>query len=232
MLIRIIYIYISFLLVHNCSNAQLNNNKGNFKDDRYSFGGFINFDQGEFDFEVLSNIKNKYGFYGNIWVSQIDFDNSTSTQNYFSLGYNRIINKSLSLDLGYAQNFSINEKENEIPEIFAGINYNAISLWAFLAENSISLESWYKPGFNFLDNNNLDLLFYGFFNNDGYDLSLNISRQFSSSIIFGFMFGYEDYSNEETFSYQKYNEIKVYTFDSGYSGWNSLLYLGLLIGIK
>tara|TARA_B100001250_G_scaffold207195_1_gene177881 strand:- start:452 stop:1150 length:699 start_codon:yes stop_codon:yes gene_type:complete len=232
MLIRIIYIYISFLLVHNCSNAQLNNNKSNFKDDRYSFGGFLNFDQGEFDFEVLSNIKNKYGFYGNIWVSQIDFDNSTSTQNYFSLGYNRIINESLSLDLGYAQNFSINEKENEIPEIFAGINYNAISLWAFLAENSISLESWYKPGFNFLDNNNLDLLFYGFFNNDGYDLSLNISRQFSSSIIFGFMFGYEDYSNEETFSYQKYNEIKVYTFDSGYSGWNSLLYLGLLIGIK
>ena len=232
MLIRIIYIYISFLLVHNCSNAQLNNNKGNFKDDRYSFGGFLNFDQGEFDFEVLSNIKNKYGFYGNIWVSQIDFDNSTSTQNYFSLGYNRIINESLSLDLGYAQDFSINEKENEIPEIFAGINYNAISLWAFLAENSISLESWYKPGFNFLDNNNLDLLFYGFFNNDGYDLSLNISRQFSSSIIFGFMFGYEDYSNEETFSYQKYNEIKVYTFDSGYSGWNSLLYLGLLIGIK
>ena len=232
MLIRIIYIYISFLLVHNCSNAQLNNNKGNFKDDRYSFGGFINFDQGEFDFEVLSNIKNKYGFYGNIWVSQIDFDNSTSTLNYFSLGYNRIINESLSLDLGYAQNFSINEEENEMPEIFAGINYNAISLWAFLAENSISLESWYKPEFNFLDNNNLDLLFYGFFNNDGYDLSLNISRQFSSSIIFGFMFGYEDYSNEETFSYQKYNEIKVYTFDSGYSGWNSLLYLGLLIGIK
>jgi len=232
MLIRIIYIYISFLLVHNCSNAQLNNNKGNFKDDRYSFGGFINFDQGEFDFEVLSNIKNKYGFYGNIWVSQIDFDNSTSTLNYFSLGYNRIINESLSLDLGYAQNFSINEKEKEIPEIFAGVNYNAISLWAFLAENSISLESWYKPEFNFLDNNNLDLLFYGFFNNDGYDLSLNISRQFSSSIIFGFMFGYEDYSNEETFSYQKYNEIKVYTFDSGYSGWNSLLYLGLLIGIK
>ena len=232
MLIRIIYIYISFLLVHNCSNAQLNNNKGNFKDDRYSFGGFINFDQGEFDFEVLSNIKNKYGFYGNIWISQIDFDNSTSTLNYFSLGYNRIINESLSLDLGYAQNFSINEEENEIPEIFAGINYNAISLWAFLAENSISLESWYKPGFNFLDNNNLDLLFYGFFNNDGYDLSLNISRQFSSSIIFGFMFGYEDYSNEETFSYQKYNEIKVYTFDSGYSGWNSLIYLGLLIGIK
>ena len=232
MLIRIIYIYISFLLVHNCSNAQLNNNKGNFKDDRYSFGGFINFDQGEFDFEVLSNIKNKYGFYGNIWISQIDFDNSTSTLNYFSLGYNRIINESLSLDLGYAQNFSINEEENEMPEIFAGINYNAISLWAFLAENSISLESWYKPGFNFLDNNNLDLLFYGFFNNDGYDLSLNISRQFSSSIIFGFMFGYEDYSNEETFSYQKYNEIKVYTFDSGYSGWNSLIYLGLLIGIK
>ena len=232
MLIRIIYIYISFLLVHNCSNAQLNNNKGNFKDDRYSFGGFINFDQGEFDFEVLSNFKNKYGFYGNIWVSQIDFDNSTSTLNYFSLGYNRIINESLSLDLGYAQNFSINEKEKEIPEIFAGVNYNAISLWAFLAENSISLESWYKPEFNFLDNNNLDLLFYGFFNNDGYDLSLNISRQFSSSIIFGFMFGYEDYSNEETFSYQKYNEIKVYTFDSGYSGWNSLLYLGLLIGIK
>ena len=56
MLIRIIYIYISFLLVHNCSNAQLNNNKSNFKDDRYSFGGFLNFDQGEFDFEVLSNI--------------------------------------------------------------------------------------------------------------------------------------------------------------------------------
>ena len=42
MLIRILYIYFSFLLVHNCSNAQLNNNKSNFKDDRYSFGGFLN----------------------------------------------------------------------------------------------------------------------------------------------------------------------------------------------
>ena len=122
MLIRIIYIYISFLLVHNCSNAQLNNNKGNFKDDRYSFGGFINFDQGEFDFEVLSNIKNKYGFYGNIWISQIDFDNSSSTLNYFSLGYNRIINESLSLDLGYAQNFSTNWSAMRVLDEFSEFN--------------------------------------------------------------------------------------------------------------
>ena len=231
MLIKILYLFFSFFLLCNHSNAQLNNNKSNIKDDRFSIGGFLNFDQGEFDFEFLSNIKNKYGFYGNIWISQIDFDNSTNTQNYFSLGYNRKINNSLSLDFGYVQNFLINE-EDAISEVFAGINYNTISFWAFLAESSISLESWYKPSFNFLDNNNLDILFYGFFNNDGYDLSMNISRQLSPSIIFGFMFGYEDYSNEETFSYKKYNEIKVYTFDSGYSGWNSLLYLGLLFGIK
>ena len=231
MLIRILYLFFSFFLLCNYSNAQLNNNKSNIKNDRFSIGGFLNFDQGEFDFEFLSNIKNKYGFYGNIWISQIDFDNSTNTQNYFSLGYNRKINNSLSLDFGYVQNFLTNE-EDTISEVFAGINFNTVSFWAFLAENSISLESWYKPSFNFLDNNNLDILFYGFFNNDGYDLSMNISRQLSPSIIFGFMFGYEDYSNEETLSYQKYNETKVYTFDSGYSGWNSLLYLGLLFGIK
>ena len=87
--------------------------------------------------------------------------------------------------------------------------------WAFLTESSISLESFGISQNFTLDNNNLDILFYGFFNNDGYDLSMNISRQLSPSIIFGFMFGYEDYSNEETFSYKKYNEIKVYTFDSG-----------------
>ena len=69
-----------------------------------------------FDFEFLSNIKNKYGFYGNIWISQIDFDNDINTQNYFSLGYNRKINNSLSLDFAMFK-ILINE-EDAISEVF------------------------------------------------------------------------------------------------------------------
>ena len=148
-------------------------------------------------------------------------------QYYSSFGYNSEINESLSLDFGFIGSFDLGI-DGETFETFIGINYNAISLWAYIAENSISLESWYKPSFNFLDNNNLDLLFYGYFYDDGYDFSFNISRQLSQSIIFGFMFGYENYSNIEYFSYQKNNDIKTYSYDSGYNGWNNQLYMGLL----
>lgn len=242
MLIRILYMFFSFLLVHNCSNAQLNNNKSNFKDDRFSFGVFMNIIDAEFEF--MLNLKNQYGFYGNIWTDpinhpfafyelledQADLFGTTSDddiQYYSSFGYNSEINESLSLDFGFIGSFDLGI-DGETFETFIGINYNAISLWAYIAENSISLESWYKPSFNFLDNNNLDLLFYGYFYDDGYDFSFNISRQLSQSIIFGFMFGYENYSNIEYFSYQKNNDIKTYSYDSGYNGWNNQLYMGLL----
>ena len=72
--------YIYLLAFFTVLSGQDKNNKSYFQSDQFVLGGFMNANDGGLDFEVLANVESRYGVYGNIWLSQIDYYSNTDIQ--------------------------------------------------------------------------------------------------------------------------------------------------------
>ena len=220
--------YFIFLVHISLLFGQAKTNMSFFQSDKYVLGGFINVDADGLDFEFLANVESQFGLYSNIWLSQIDYYSNTDVQSNFSVGYNKKLNRKLSLDLGYSHNHSFGETSSENPEVYFGIDLNNISIWAFAGNDGTSFESWFKPNIDALSDSNIDLLFYGFFEQDGYDLSVNISSQLTNKIIAGLMMDHENYNRKNEITFTKNDQTKSKIFIDSYSGVSTMLYLGFL----
>jgi len=221
----------NYLLLLVCTSlllGQANTNMSFFQSDKYVLGGFMNVDADGLDFELLANVESQIGLYSNIWLSQIDYYSNTDLQSNFSIGYNKKLTGRLSLDLGYSHNHSFGETSNENPEVYFGIDLNNFSIWAFAGNDGTSFESWFKPNIDALSESNIDFLLYGFIEQDGYDLSINISSQLTNKIIAGVMMGYENYNRENEITFTKNDQTKSKIFIDSYSGVSTMLYLGFL----
>ena len=220
-----------YLLLLVCTSLLLGQEKTNmsfFQSDKYVLGGFMNVDADGLDFEFLANVESQFGLYSNIWLSQIDYYSNTDVQSNLSVGYTKKFNSGLSLDFGYSHNYSFSETSDEVPEVYFGFDVNNISIWAFAGNNGFSFESWYKPNIDALSDSNIDFLLYGFIEQDGYDLSINISSQLTNKIIAGVMMGYENYNRENEIIFTKNDQTKSKIFMDSYSGVSTMLYLGFL----
>ena len=113
--------------------------------------------------------------------------------------------------------------------MYFGSDINNISFWTYIGSNGISFESWYKPDIDELNKSNLDLLLYGSIEENGYDLSINISNQLTKQLIAGVMLGYEKYSENNDITFKKNNKTKSFTVRNDYSGLSSMIYLGFLL---
>ena len=221
----------NYLLLLVCTSLLLGQAKTNmsfFQSDKYVLGGFMNVDADGLDFELLANVESQIGLYSNIWLSQIDYYSNTDVQSNFSIGYNKKLTGRLSLDLGYSHNHSFGETSSENPEVYFGIDLNNISIWTFVGNDGTSFESWFKPNIDALSESNIDLLLYGFIEQDGYDLSVNISSQLTNKIIAGVMIDYENYNRKNEITFTKNDQTKSKIFIESYSGVSTMLYLGFL----
>ena len=221
--------YIYLLAFFTVLSGQDKNNKSYFQSDQFVLGGFMNANDGGLDFEVLANVESRYGVYGNIWLSQIDYYSNTDVQSNISLGLNKKFHNDFSLDLGCTYNHSISEDSEQVPELYFGTDINNISVWTYIGNNGISFESWYKPDIDELNKSNLDLLLYGFIEKNGYDLSINISNQLTKQLIAGVMLGYEKYSENNDITFKKNNKTKSFTVRNDYILISSMIYLGFLL---
>ena len=221
-----------YLLLLACTSLLIGQAKTNmsfFQSDKYVLGGFMNVDADGLDFELLANVESQIGFYSNIWLSQIDYYSNTDVQSNFSVGYNKKLNRKLSLDLGYSHNYSFGDNSGENPEVYFGIDLNNISIWAFAGNDGTSFESWFKPNIDALSDSNIDFLLYGFIEQGGYDLSINISSQLTKKIIGGVMMGYENYNRENEIIFTKNDQTESKIFIDSFSGVSTILYFGFLL---
>ena len=205
----------NYLLLLVCTSLLLGQAKTNmsfFQSDKYVLGGFMNVDADGLDFELLANVESQIGLYSNIWLSQIDYYSNTDVQSNFSVGYNTKLNSGLSLDIGYSHDHSIGETFGEVQEVYFGIDVNNISICSFAGNDGFSFESWYKPNIDALSESNIDLLLYGFIEQDGYDLSVNISSQLTNKIIAGVMMDYENYNRKNEITFTKNDQTKSKIF--------------------
>ena len=209
--------------------SQVKNNRSLFSSDKYVLGGFINASDIGLDFEFLANVDTRYGLYGNIWFNQIDYYSDTDIQSNTSIGYNKKFIGGFLLDFGYSYNYSFADRPEQLSEIYLGAGLENISIYTYISDNDFSFESWYKPNIDVLNKSSLDCLFYGYLEQNGYDVSINISNQLSDNLIAGIMLGYEHYNENDSITYEKNNQKKTYKITNTYSGISSMIYFGFLI---
>ena len=209
--------------------GQVKNNRSLFPSDKYVLGGFINASDIGLDFEFLANVDTRYGLYGNIWFNQIDYYSDTDIQSNTSIGYNKKFIGGFLLDFGYSYNYSFADQPERLTEIYLGAGLENISIYTYVSDNDFSFESWYKPNIDVLNKSSLDCLFYGYLEQNGYDVSINISNQLSDNLIAGIMLGYEHYNENDSITYEKNNQKTTYKITNTYSGISSMIYFGFLI---
>ena len=221
-----IKVYITGIFYLVTLNAQSNMDNIIIEGEKYNLGGFFNIADDGIDMEVFTNIQNKNGLYGSMWLGQIDYYSNTNLISNFSLGLNKSISNDLSIDIGLGSNITLLNQLMQSNEVYLGIDMQGLSIYSYYSDRSIMYESWYKPEIDSFYEGDLDILFYGSIQDDGYELNCNISSQLSDGIIGGIILGYESF--EEEIEYQKQNNSKSFKVFNNYNRISVMAYLGFL----
>jgi len=207
-------------------NAQSNIESVVVGDKGYNFGGIFNIYDNGIDLEAFANIENKYGVYANIWLGQIDYYTNTSLISNNSFGLSNTLSNNVSFDFGIGQNITFENQIKKSTEFYIGLDIKDFSLYAFFEDESIEYEAWFKPNFGFLNKKDFNFLLYSSFDQNGYEISIDVSSQLNQKLITGLIFGYEDFN--ETINYQKGVDLKTYSITNNYNRVFLSVYLGLL----
>ena len=221
-----IKVYITGFFYLVTLNAQSNMDNIIIEGEKYNLGGFFNIADDGLDMEVFTNIQNKNGLYGSMWLGQIDYYSNTNLISNFSLGLNKFISNDLSIDAGLGSNITLSNQLTQSNEVYLGLDIQGLSLYSYFSDSSIMYESWYKLEIDSFYETDLDILLYGFIQDDGYEFSCNISSQLSDGIIGGIILGYESF--EEEIEYQKQNNSKSFKVLNNYNRISVMAYLGFL----
>ena len=221
-----IRVYITGFFYLVTLNAQSNMDNIIIEGEKYNLGGFFNIADDGIDMEVFTNIQNKNGLYGSMWLGQIDYYSNTNLISNFSLGLNKSISNDLSIDVGLGSNTTLSNQLKQSNEVYLGIDMQGLSIYSYYSDSSIMYESWYKPKIDSFYEADLDILFYGSIQDDVYEFSCNISSPLSNGIIGGIIIGYESFK-EET-EYQKQNNSKPFKVSNNYNRISVMAYLGFL----
>ena len=221
-----IRVYITGFFYLFTLNAQSNMDNIIIEGEKYNSGGFFNIADDGIDMEVFTNIQNKNGLYGSMWLGQIDYYSNTNLISNFSLGLNQSILNDLSIDVGFGSNITLSNQLKQSNEVYLGIDMQGLSIYSYYSDSSIMYESWYKPEIDSFYEADLDILFYGSIQDDGYEFNCNISSQLSDGIIGGIILGYESF--EEEIEYQKQNNSKSFKVFNNYNRISIMAYLGFL----
>ena len=221
-----IRVYITGFFYLVALNAQSNMDNIIIEGEKYNLGGFFNIADDGIDMEVFTNIQNKNGLYGSMWLGQIDYYSNTNLISNFSLGLNKSISNDLSIDVGFGSNITLSNQLKQSNEVYLGIDMQGLSIYSYYSDSSIMYESWYKPEIDSFYEADLDILFYGSIQDDGYEFNCNISSQLSDGIIGGIILGYESFKEE--IEYQKQNNSKSFKVFNNYNRISVMAYLGFL----
>ena len=207
-------------------NAQSNIESVVVGDKGYDFGGIFNIYDNGIDLEAFANIENKYGVYANIWLGQIDYYTNTRLISNNSFGLSNTLSNNVSFDFGIGQNITFENQINKSTEFYIGLDIKDFSFYAFFEDESLEYEAWFKPNFGILNKKDFNFLLYSSFDQNGYEISIDVSSQLNQKLITGLIFGYEVFN--ETINYQKGVDLKTYSITNNYNRVFLSVYLGLL----
>ena len=126
-----IKVYITGFFYLVTLNAQSNMDNIIIEGEKYNLGGFFNIADDGIDMEVFTNIQNKNGLYGSMWLGQIDYYSNTNLISNFSSGLNKSISNDLSIDVGFGSNIILSNQLKQSNEVYLGIDMQGLSIYSY-----------------------------------------------------------------------------------------------------
>jgi len=187
-------------------------------------GVFLNAMTNGLDLEGYFEIQSSTGFFGDIWLAQIDKDEETDLEINSSIGWMNEVAPNLILGGGFS-----NDATQNLNEIFLGGNVGLVTLIGYFGidDTPANFLSILDLNIGPLKKSPFDVSLVGVRESSGSDFYFRLSRDFKRGIKLGYNFSRERFESEETKSFTKQGYTKTWTVPIQKDGFFHMIYIGL-----
>ena len=177
-------------------------------------GIFVNIGSENFEIDGYMDINTDFGLFGDLWFSQVDFDQNTNTELNTSLGYALRIKPNTTVGLGYSK-FSYLDDDasflNDEGELFIGVAIGPATGVVFIDSEPYSLDYLCKIDMNHgpLKNFSADIFLQGYFEGQNYDIDISIIKNVYNHFTLGYILSREKYDYEQPYKFIKNGESYI-----------------------
>ena len=155
-----------------------------------SAGIFMNTGDNQFELDGFIETETNFGLYGNIWFSQIDFDEDTNIEMNTTIGYVKKYKNRAKLGMGYTKYSDIGNEVsiiNDQEEVFIGVDTGPITFAVFYELDSMVPDFLGTINLNYgpLSDIPLDISLLGYIEKENYELSTIVSKVFQKNLSIG-----------------------------------------------
>ena len=166
-----------------------------------SAGIFMNTGDNQFELDGFIETETNFGLYGNIWFSQIDFDEDTNIEMNTTIGYVKKYKNRAKLGMGYTKYSDIGNEVsiiNDQEEVFIGVDTGPITFAVFYELDSMVPDFLGTINLNYgpLSDIPLDISLLGYIEKENYELSTIVSKVFQKNLSIGYILTWEKYRND------------------------------------
>tara|TARA_B100001250_G_scaffold294958_1_gene256518 strand:+ start:421 stop:1116 length:696 start_codon:yes stop_codon:yes gene_type:complete len=195
---RLVFIF----LILGFSQAQKNNILNSSSD--YGLGLFSNFGSEGFEIDgyIEANLLN--GFFFELGINQIDFDEESSIQLIPSLGFAYQIKNNMSMGLGYSRYTNIEDINDNEDEFFLGSILGPLTSIVSYEINTNFFNYLFILDLNFgpLKSFPISLSSYNYIENDNFDFNFRLEKDLNKNLSIGYIISREKYDYEPDFKFK------------------------------
>jgi len=198
-----------------------------------SAGIFMNTGDNQFELDGFIETETNFGLYGNIWFSQIDFDEDTNIEMNTTIGYVKKYKNRAKLGMGYTKYSDIGNEVsiiNDQEEVFIGVDTGPITFAVFYELDSMVPDFLGTINLNYgpLSDIPLDISLLGYIEKENYELSTIVSKVFQKNLSIGYILTWEKYGNDETIKYNKEGQEYSKQIEYEFTGFFNIIYMGFV----
>ena len=217
-----ILILIGFISIGFCQDPSQNPKLG--KTFGTNTGVFFNAGTDQIDFDAFFKLQSVNGFFGEIWVMQLDRDAETTAEVNSTFGWMKEVAPNMILGGGFS-----NYANQNLNEIFMGGNIGLLTLIGFfgLEESPANLLGILDLNIGPLKNIPVDLLMMNVSDEAGSDLFFMVKKTMTKGFIAGYTFSRERFESEETRTSTKKGHTISWTEPVQQDGFFNTIYIGV-----
>ena len=194
----------------------------------------MNTGENQFELDGFIETETNFGLYGNIWFSQIDFDEDTNIEMNTTIGYVKKYKNRAKLGMGYTKYSDIGNEVsiiNDQEEVFIGVDTGPITFAVFYELDSMVPDFLGTINLNYgpLSDIPLDISLLGYIEKENYELSTIVSKVFQKNLSIGYILTWEKYGNDETIKYNKEGQEYSKQIEYEFTGFFNTIYIGFMI---
>lgn len=222
------------LLISFSSYAQIGDQRnGLLSGTRFGkgMGIFVNGGSENFEIDGYLDADTDFGLFGDLWFSQIDFDQTTNIEINTSLGYMLQLKPKSAIGFGYSMYSYLGDNisfQNDEGELFLGVIIGPVTGIIFF-DNGLSNFNYLSKidmKYGLLKDVPFEFFFQCYFEEQNYDINLSIIKNIYDHFIFGYMLSREKYDREYRQKFVKNGQSYIINQVQQEEGFFHKIYVG------